>query len=238
MVDAAGGKGAWFDLRDVQVKVLTFVRPAPSPDDSHVAWYGAQTVLADATITLAGAHLGWRDGAGFAHVHGLWWDRTGTPHAGHLLAEATVLAVDHPVDVWVLDGARMESTPDPETGFTLFRPTRTGPVDAPNAVLATISPNVIIDDALGKIAAVAGFPVSAIKGLGSLIGTRLSGRAGLDDLATEVLLTGDAGKGVMAVGFDGPAVAGDLATDTNRVCVTFEVILLAGAARPANRSTD
>lgn len=226
MIDATGGQGAWFDLRDVRVKMLTFVRPAPSPDDSHVAWYGAQTVLIDATITVAGAHLGWRDGAGFAHVHGLWSDRNGTHHAGHLLAEASILAADHVVDAWLMDGARMQSAPDPETGFTLFHPTRTGPVDAPNAVLATIRPNVIIDDALARIAATAGSPVTRIKGLGSLVGTRLAGQAGLDDHATEVLLTGDAGQGVIAVGFDGPAVAGDLAAGVNRVCVTFEVLLL------------
>jgi hypothetical protein len=32
------------------------------------------------------------------------------------------------------------------------------------------------------------------------------------------------------VGFDGPAVAGDLATGSNRVCVTFEVLLLSQPA--------
>ena len=226
MRDAAHGRGAWFDLRDVPVETLTFVRPAPAPDDGHVAWYSAPTVLTDATILQAGAHLGVRDGAAFAHVHGLWRDKGGRSHAGHLLAEATVLRADHVVDVWLLEGARLESQPDEETGFTLFRPVATTPVGEPNAMLATIRPNVPIDDGLARIGRMAGRSVSAVKGLGSLVGTALDGAPGLTDIATEVLLTGDDGRGVVAVGFTGPAVAGDLAAGMNRVCVTFEVLVL------------
>lgn len=226
MTEAVGGAGAWFDLTDLPVETLTYVRPAPAPDECHVAWYSDETVLTDAIVLQAGAHLGRRDGAAFAHVHGLWSERDGTRHAGHLLAEATVLSVDHVVDVWVLDGALLESAPDAETGFTLFRPISTGPVDNPNAVLATIRPNMLIDEGLARCSEAAGLPVKAVKGLGSLVGTRLEGQPALDDDATEVLLTGGTGQGAIAVGFDGPAVAGDLASGSNRVCVTFEVLLL------------
>jgi hypothetical protein len=230
MTEAVGGAGAWFDLGDLPVETLTFVRPAPAPDKCHVAWYSAETVLTDAIILQAGAHLGRKDGAVFAHVHGLWSDKSGTRHAGHLLADATVLSIDHVVDVWVLDGALLESSPDAETRFSLFRPISTEPVDNPNAVLATIRPNMLIDEGLARCSNAAGLPVKAVKGLGSLVGTQLDGQPALEDDATEVLLTGGTGQGVIAVGFDGPAVAGNLAPGSNRVCVTFEVLLLSQPA--------
>ncbi|MEQ8877025.1 MAG: hypothetical protein RIC49_11515 [Phycisphaerales bacterium] len=233
MTDAAGRAGAWFDLTDLPVETLTFVHPAPASDDTHVAWYSAATVLNDATILQAGAHLGRRDGAAFAHVHGLWAANDGTRHAGHLLPEATVLSADCEVDAWMLEGAVMESAPDAETGFTLFRPIATGPVDRPNAVLATIRPNEILEEGLANCASLVDLPVQAVKGLGSLIGTRLVAQAGLDDIATEVLLTGESGEDVVAVGFDGRAVAGNLTPSSNRVCVTFEALMISqrGAVR-------
>jgi hypothetical protein len=230
MTNAVGVTGAWFDLDDLPVQTLTFVRPAPAPDDSHVAWYSAETVLTDAIILRAGAHLGRRDGAAFAHVHGLWFDKSGNQHAGHLLADATVLSIDRVVDVWVLDGALLESMPDSETGFSLFRPISTVSVDNPNAVLATIRPNMLIDESLARCSEVTGLLVKAVKGLGSLVGTHLNGQPALEDVATEVLLTGSTGQNVIAVGFEGQAVAGNLAPGSNRVCVTFEVLLLSQPA--------
>ncbi|KZY47989.1 hypothetical protein A3731_07290 [Roseovarius sp. HI0049] len=230
MTDAAGGAGAWFDLTDLPAETLTYVHPAPASDDAHVAWYSAEVVLKDAVILQAGAHLGRREGAAFAHVHGLWAASGGTRHAGHLLAEATVLAADCEVDLWVLDGAVMERAPDAETGFALFRPIATGPVDRPNAVLATIRPNEILEDGLAMCASATDLPRPAIKGLGSLIGTRLTAQAGLDDIATEVLLTGERGEDVVAVGFEGRAITGRLTPGSNRVCVTFEALMISQPA--------
>lgn len=225
MTDAVDGAGAWFDLADLPVSMLTFVRPAPATDDCHVAWYSADKVLNDATILHAGAHLGRRDGAAFAHVHGLWVAADGAHHAGHLLGEATVLSADCEVDVWVLEGAVMETGPDVETGFTLFRPTQIEVVDRPNAVLATIRPNEILEEGLTKCGSSCGISVKAVKGLGSLVGAKLIGQPSLSDRATEVLLTGKAGRAVIAVGFNGPSVVGELQS-SNLICVTFEALLL------------
>jgi hypothetical protein len=230
MVDAVGEIGAWFDLDDIRVETLAFVRPAPAPGDGHVAWYSAQTVLTDAIILKGGAHLGRRDGAAFTHIHGLWARNDGTRHAGHLLAETTVLSADHVVNVWVLNGAILETAPDAETGFTLFRPVATGPVENPSAVLATIRPNMKLDQALMASSEVAGLQVKVIKGLGSLVGAYLEGQSAIVDDATEVLLTGDVGRGAIAVGFNGPAISGNLAPSLNRVCVTFEALLLSNPA--------
>ena len=226
MVNAVGAWGAWFDLRNVPVRTLSFVRPAPANDAAHVAWYSDTTVLEHARVVVAGAHLGWRDGSPFAHVHGQWTEQDGRVHAGHLLAEVTVLGADHEVDVWTLSGARMESAYDEETGFTLFVPKPTQPVTRPNAVLSCVRPNEVIDDAVRTIGA--GASRVTVKGLGSLVGTALEGQAGLDDHATEVLLTGGAPSvlDVVSVGFDGPPVAGALVPGANRVCVTFELLVL------------
>ena len=226
MAEAADGAGAWFDLSDLPVERLTFMRPAASPDDRHVAWYSEETVLRDAVIERAGAHLGRRDGAAFAHIHGMWRAEDGACHAGHLLAEKTVLSADHTVDVWLLEGAILETAPDAETEFTLFRPVATGPVDSPNAVLATIRPNEVIEDGIEKCAAASDLPVSAVKGLGSFVGTQLRGQPALRDIATEVLLVGEDGRSAISVGLEGPPVRGELAARANHVCVTFEVLLL------------
>lgn len=226
MIDAANGTGAWFDLTDVSTEVLTFVCPAPASDDSHVAWYSDEKVLRNAIIRQAGAHLGRREGEAFAHVHGLWADANGHCHAGHLLSEKTVLAVDHMVDVWTLEGAMFESTPDHETGFILFHPIGTGQVDNPNAVLGTIRPNELLNEGIAKCAATAGLSGSTVKGLGSLVGTRLKGQSALNDIATEVLLVGSTAQNVIAVGFDGAPICGELSPLLNRVCVTFEVLLV------------
>lgn len=226
MTDAVGGAGAWFDLSDVPTKTLTFVRPAPALDDHHVAWYSSETVLQDATIRKAGAHLGRCDGEVFAHVHGLWSEENGTRHAGHLLAEKTFLSTDHTVDIWVMEGAMFETAPDAETGFTLFRPVRTTPVGAPNAVLGAIRPNEIIEEGIAKCAGKAGLPVAVVKGLGSLVGAQLEGETALRDIATEVLLTDAEPESAIAVGFAGSPISGVMITGKNRVCVTFEVLLL------------
>ncbi|PVA05495.1 hypothetical protein [Thalassorhabdomicrobium marinisediminis] len=226
MAEVAGEAGAWFDLRDLRLRRLAFVRPAPSPDGKHVAWYSATTVLQDAMIDYAGAHLGLRDGEAFAHVHGLWTDAQGVAHAGHLLAEQSELAFDQPVDLWLLEGARYESAPDTETGFTLFRPVATQPVEQPNALLTSVRPNVLLEDALADCAARIGSAAPRVRGLGSLVGADLGPGATIDDIASEVVLTGDAGAAAIAVGFDGPPVAGPPTPGRNRVCVTFELLLL------------
>ncbi|WP_254892369.1 hypothetical protein [Roseovarius sp. A-2] len=229
MTKAAGGAGAWFDLAELPVRQLTFVRPAPASDDRHVAWYSRETVLRDAVIQQAGAHLGRRDGEPFAHVHGMWTDQNGACHAGHLLAEKTILSADHIVDVWQLEGALFESALDVETGFNLFRPIITQQVGNPNAVLGTIRPNELIEEGIAKCAAATELSATTVKGLGSLAGTQLEGQLALNDVATEVLLLGADGLSVIAVGFEGAPITGEMAPLSNRVCVTFEVLLLSHA---------
>ncbi|KMK64821.1 hypothetical protein [Puniceibacterium sp. IMCC21224] len=232
MVEAVDGAAAWFDLSGVDADTLSFVRPAPAPGDGHVAWYSATVTLEHARIVQAGAHLGRRDRAPFAHIHGVWSDQAGNLCAGHLLSEVTVLGRDVQVDVLVLDGARMESVEDPETRFTLFRPISTADITHPNAVLATARPHEHIQEIIATIAQECGLDRATVKGIGSLVGTQFADGTGIESYATEVLLTqgsvSDAGVDLNAVsvGFDGPQAQGRLARSKNTVCVTFELVLV------------
>ncbi len=233
MAETAEGRAAWFDLLDLATDTLGFVRPAPAPGDGHVAWYSETVMLDSARIICAGAHLGRRDGDAFAHIHGVWAGRVGERHAGHLLAEDTMLARDTEVDALVIEGALLESVDDPETRFRLFRPVSTGSVDRPNAVLATVRPHEVLDDTIAKIAYEAGLEKARIRGLGSLVGTQFDDHAGPDSYATEVLLTTGhlaedrATLKAVSVGFEGPPIAGVLRQSRNTICVTFELLLVA-----------
>lgn len=233
MVAAVGqGVACWFDLSGVAASELAFVRPGRPPDDSHAAWYSATTMLQSAEISCAGAHLGRRAGAPFAHIHGVWADSDGAIYAGHLLADATILSRDSEVDVLILDGARMETTQDTETGFPLFRPVATVGVAPSNAILATAAPNQVIEAAIAGIAQTAGLENATIYGIGSLIGTEFTQGQGIDSFATEVLLTraslSEDGVALAAVsiGIDGDHAEGELARSRNMICVTFELLLV------------
>lgn len=228
---AALGRAAWVDLSGLAAARLAFVQPAPAPGDGHAAWYSGTRVLEGARILRAGAHLGRKDGAAFAHVHGLWAEASGARRMGHLLARDTVLAEAGEAEMIALDGAGLEAAPDPETRFDLFRPAGAG--GGPGAVLATVRPNEELHAAVEGIAREAGMARGRVMGLGSLVGARFEGGAALESYATEVLLTGGAVEGgaarleAAAVGFDGRVAAGRLARG-NAVCVTFELLLMAG----------
>ncbi len=233
MTAAVDGAPAWFDLAGVPTERLRFVQPAPAPGDGRAAWYSATSTLEGGRILRAGAHLGLRDSAPFAHVHGLWAGREDRVHMGHLLNDQTVVGDGVEVDAWMLEGARMETFDDAETGFSLFRPVVTRLAAAPDALLATARPNQILDGALLGAARGAGMGHATVKGIGSLIGTRFAERNGLDSYATEVLLTnaridgGQVALSAASVGFDGAHGEGSLAHALNTICVTFEFLMLA-----------
>lgn len=229
--EAAEGKAGWFVLKDLAARQLSFVRPAPAPGDGHAAWYSATTTLENARIVRAGAHLGWKNGEPFAHVHGIWEDDAGGFHMGHLLSHDTRLAGEPMAEMWRLEGACLEVAEDAETRFSLFRPVRTGRVERPNAVLATIRPNVSLHESVHEVARLNGIAQGRVMGLGSLIGTSFNGGQSIESYATEVLLDtcriagGAVELAGASVGFSGGFEEGPLARD-NAVCVTFELLLL------------
>lgn len=231
LTEATEGRAAWVDLRDLRAATLSFVMPAPAPGDGHAAWYSDTTTLAPAHILRAGVHLGKRDGRPFAHIHGIWTDAGGKEHMGHLLAQDTVLAENTTVELHLIDGAALDVAHDAETGFDIFRPVRTGEVEKPNAVLATIRPHEPVLDAIAQIATNAGITDYAVMGIGSLIGTMFEDRQPIESYATEILLTDGRKSGgslsvtAASVGFDGRFERGPLAFG-NMVCVTFEILII------------
>lgn len=234
MHEAAGGGAGWFVLKDLVAQRLSFVRPAPAPGDGHAAWYSSTTTLENARIVRAGAHLGRKNGQPFAHVHGIWQDEAGGLHMGHLLSHETFIAVDAAAGMWRLEGARLEIADDVETRFSLFRPVWTESIEQPNAVLATIRPNVVLHEGIGQIARSGGIDEGRVLGLGSLVGTSFRGCPPIESYATEVLLdecrvqAGEVELAGASVGFSGGFREGLVARD-NVVCVTFELLLISGS---------
>ena len=231
-LDATGGDAAWLRLRDVAADRLSYVQPAPAPGDGRVAFYTATATLERTTIHDLGLHLGRRDGAPFAHGHGIWSPADGPARMGHVLADRTFLSRDAEVDMIDLRGAMLTVVDDAETGFALFRPEARGGAPSPNAALATIRPNEVLHDALAAVASDARLAAARVHGLGSLIGTAFADGPAIGTDATEILvlsgrIDADGPRlDVASVGFDGAHRSGRLASG-NRVCVTCEALLVA-----------
>lgn len=221
-----GFDGGFLDLREVPMDLLAYVIPGPA-QDGHAAWYSETHQMgAGARIVQGCVHLGWRDGARFTHTHGIWTDDTGARHMGHILPDQAVIARDCMVTGWGLTGGCLVAQPDPETGFTLFRPEPRAPRDGGSpAHLVTLRPNQDIGAALHGLS-------GRVMGLGSLIGTQMEGGTALDSYATEILLTdGRVGPDgarldVASIGLDGRMIEGRLAQGANAVLVTAELLIL------------
>ncbi|MDX1822201.1 MAG: hypothetical protein R3197_14990 [Paracoccaceae bacterium] len=213
---------------------LTFVTPAPAPDDSHAAWYSATyRAPAPARAISAGVHLGQRDGQPFLHCHGQWNAGADVPDGGHMLCDDSILAQDVEAEGWGLTGAGLVSRHDPETNFTLFHPEATPLPDRTNAFLVTLRPNQDLATALLDICQEHGLATARLEGIGSLVGTCFANGRIIDSPATEVLIrTGALHGGVCqldmtSIGFDGHAQSGPLSEDAHAICVTAEILILA-----------
>lgn len=228
----AGFRAAWLEMADLPCARLAYVIPAPPPGDGRVAFYSATHHLgAGARILRAGLHVGL---GGAIHAHGLWSDGTGL-RMGHLRPEATILSRDGWIAGWGLDGAAFRRMPDPETGFTLFAPQplrRTRPGGRP-ARLVRLRPNL---DLHGTLAATIR-PDEAVHGLGSLVGADLRGDPAVPGPAAEILIMDRAERRggralcLAAVGAEGVVARGRL-EGANPVCITAELLLVAGAGHP------
>jgi len=230
---AQGFAAGYLRLDGAQMARLDYVRPAPASGQGHAAWYSPTHALTDVQIAQAGAHLGLRDGRAFVHCHGLWGGAM-----GHMLVPDSVLAEDTVVTGWGLSGAMLVAEPDAETLFTLFQPT-----PAPEqsgglpALLATLRPNQDVAVGIVGLAAQAGFSVAQVEGIGSTVGADFDGGAITESYGTEFLLTdaqitnGTLDAQIAAVGFHGEIATGALPMGRNAVCVTSELLLIAGAAR-------
>lgn len=155
---------------------------------------------------------------------------------GHILAPRTVLAAPTVARGIGLTGARFERRPDPETNFTLFRPSgdELSAEDAGYA-LVRLAPNQDFAGALDTARARLGWERARVHGLGSLIGATFDDGSVLDSLPTEFLIL-DAkasaedrsgpGPEIAILGIEGGDIReGILMRDENPVLITAELLL-------------
>jgi hypothetical protein len=129
-------------LRVVCVQLLGFADAAAAPADVVDVLLGDLNTYSDyeAPIDLA-TRAGWRDGAPFAHCHGLFQDAAGHLACGHLRVESCMLGAGVVLTGHAWRGAAFVAQPCGETNFVLlwqFDPQAglalTHPIDAPRPV--------------------------------------------------------------------------------------------------------
>lgn len=227
----AGFDAGFVTLQDARFARLSYVIPGKAPGDGRAAWYCSVPVLDEATVSLAGLHLGKRSGTAAQHCHGLWSAAGGQARMGHMLLPDSTLADSTIAQGWGLQGAALHVLQDPETGFDLFAPVRTGSVEQPNALLCTLRPNEDPHAVLEEIAGQAGIRTGVLAGIGSLVDTHFTTDT-LDSYATEMLIrsghldNGAAELSVASVGFDAVPRCGSLARGANRICITAEILMI------------
>lgn len=207
--------------------------PGPPRDDSHAAWFAGPHEAAFARVERANATFGWRDGAPYVHCHAVWIEPDGARRAGHIIPEASEVRDGAPAQAWALRDVRIEARVDPETNFPLFAPSG---LDGAGLVVARIRPNEDLCEAVEALCRTRGIAAATIRGsVGSLVGARFTDGTGVDDLATEVLITHGAVRraeegpvaelGMIVADMRGGAQEGVLRRGENAVCITFELFL-------------
>jgi predicted DNA-binding protein with PD1-like motif len=208
-----------------------YVRPAPSPDDSHVAYFSAP-FAPDGTsrIELAQVSFGFKDGAPLIHCHATWREADGRRRGGHILPAETVVVRSTEVTVCGFRAIRLDSQFDAETNFPVMLPS--GGTSDGRAVVARIAPNEDILTSIEHLCRTNGIQHAAIHGtLGSLVGAHFKDDRILSDVATEVLIRegyvryGIAALDLLVVDMQGEVHEGWLAHGRNPVCITFDVVL-------------
>jgi len=230
----AGFDGGWLEIADAPFASLDFVLPGEDASGAHAAWYaGPWRMGAAGRVVRMGLQAGRKDGAPWLHGHGAFeapgWDG---PGFGHILPLESRLSQPVRARGWGISGARLEVAMDAETRFPLFQPRALGGGD--NALLLTLRPNQDLTEALEEAVAEAGIARGRIFGLGSLVRPKLEGQPRIDSLATEILLTGgllEGGKariGAEIVTITGARHQGWLERGENGICITAEVLIVAG----------
>lgn len=168
----AGFDAGYVTLENARFAHLSYVIPGEAPGDGRAAWYNSAPALENATVSLAGLHLGKRSGTAVQHCHGLWSAADGQIRMGHMLVSDSMLAETTIAQGWGLQGAALHVLRDTETGFDLFAPVKIGSVENPDAVLCTLRPNEDPHALLYRIAEDAGIRSGLLAGIGSLVDTQ------------------------------------------------------------------
>lgn len=213
---------------------LVYVIPAPSPDDTHAAWYSDTRrpegrALGDKMVLSYGR----RQGAPFIHCHGIWFHADGFRGAGHLVPAEAMFAEPVEAIVHAVAGAIFDQQQDAETNFPLLTPVGEGAVelDGRAGVLLRIKPNTSIHAAVEEAARVNGMWNGTIHGIGSLVGCDFSDNSHMESYASELFVRAGAIEDGVArldigiVDIDGTIFEGEIRRGPNVVCVTCELLI-------------
>ena len=229
---------AYLELSSAAVNELVYVKPAEAPDAEHVAWYSDMHRF-DGTgvIDHLGMIVGYREERCFIHGHGTWTPRGGVTEMGHILSQMTVLAEPVIATGFALSGARFEGCEDPETNFTLFRPSAHGAAVSDDADFALLRmlPNQDFDTALQDACNQLGWQSARAWGVGSINMPHFEDGRVLDSLPTELVIldtlchadgAASRGSNIRVVG-TGPCQIeeGVLKRGSNSVLITAEIVL-------------
>ena len=237
LLSARGATSAALRLSGGAFKPFSYVMPAASPDDEHVAWFSDRFDVPEVVRFVEGSvTFGLRNGDPWLHCHAVWIEPGGRRRCGHLLPDEVVIAEPIQVSGCLIRGAAFVVVTDPESHFTLFEP-RLQPAAAtvPNggarveALAVRLRPNVDVCNALER-AVVQG-------GVGSVIGTVFDDGRRVLPLATEMMIRDgriepdEAGtlRATLDVALvdDTEAVSeGRLQRGDNPVLITFELVLV------------
>jgi len=230
-----GLDSAWLEIKNANVKNLSYVIPAFAPDETHVAWYSDKHGFAKGRINHLGMIVGRHGDTSLLHGHGTWTPEGGPTAMGHILATQTQLA--EPVKALGIGllGARFDRRGEQETNFDLFHVDQVGHA-GPDYAAVRLLPNQDFATGLDDACAALGWHAARVQGIGSVNTARFEDGQVLDSLPTEFLITdaiaGTAGPNaksgpeVVIVGTDGTKIlSGRLSRGANAVLVTAEVVL-------------
>ncbi len=246
LLSARGATSAALRLSGGAFKPFSYVMPAASPDDEHVAWFSDRFEVPEGVRFVEGSvTFGLRNGDPWLHCHAVWIEPGGRRRCGHLLPDEVVIAEPIQVSGCLIRGAAFVVVTDPESHFTLFEP-RLQPAAAtvPNggarveALAVRLRPNVDVCTALEQICAEHGYARAVVRGgVGSVIGTVFDDGRRVLPLATEMMIRDgriepdEAGtlRATLDVALvdDTEAVSeGRLQRGDNPVLITFELVLV------------
>src|SRR3954447_7999322 len=237
----AGFSGGVLSMRAGALGPLAYVMPALSKDGANAAFYSDTFRPSGITqLKFAAMTLGERDGVPFFHCHGLWTERDGRLHGGHILPEESVVAEPFAVEAFGIDGAAFIADVDTETNFKLFGPVARAATNAKTdsrAFALRLRPNQDFAGALENFCRQRGvFDARIHGGVGSTIGAHFADGRKIVPFATELAIrsgtvqsgangTLEAALDIVLVDYLGGIAEGQLMRGDNPVLMTMELVL-------------
>ena len=244
LIAAHGASSGALRLADGAFRPFSYVMPAASPDDEHVAWFSDRFQVPEGVRFVEGSvTFGLRSGDPWLHCHAIWIEPGGVRRCGHLLPDQVVISEPIRVSGCAIRGADFTVVADPESNFALFEPRpQQGAEVRPagsRALAVRLRPNVDVCTALEAICADHGFKAAVVQGgVGSVVGTVFADGRRVLPIATEMMIrsgriepdTSGKLQATLDVALvdDTQAVSeGHLKRGDNPVLITFELVLLA-----------